>query len=530
MNYVIMKRNWIYLVVIVIGVLLLVNSLLTQYNNGIIKQNKKLQEESAVIESYYDQIGKVIIQALDIGLRGYAIVGEESLATPMKNAILWKDSILYNVESPLQKKNYDLKEFRIFSDSLDAYVKYCVHLKQLVDDGQYAEFKRLFRSDIGRNLYGQYIHNEKSIRSFLSKIDREAEEKYQEALIRNYQLQVVLFLICFPTLLYTAFFTRKTFKLSEQLRHVEEDKNRLLMDQNIYLELSVADRIKEIAAQNEELAFQRDALSLQNISYQEAQKTIEEQNQQIISKNRELEMEVGHRTEELRDVNRELLEQNSQLEQFAFISAHNLRAPVARMLGLANLITMARTPADKDFAIETLIATTRDMDRVIKDLSQILDTKRYIGNHVEIDLQTMLTSVLNLLETEIRSTGTRVEVDFAGGSMLITSISYLESILYNLLHNAIKYRSFERKPVIVLRTKKNGNYTMLSISDNGLGIDLGLYGQAVFNLYKRFHLHVEGKGMGLFLVKSQIMALGGKVEIESELNVGTTFHVYFKSQ
>jgi len=516
------------LVVVVIGMLLLGNSFLTQYNNDIIQQNKKRQEETAVVEGYYDQIGKIVIHALDIGLRGYAIFQEEKFAAPMDNAILWKDSILVHVEQPLIEMKYDMREFYVFRDSLDAYALYCYRLKHLLQRGQDAEFRKIFYADKGAHLYWQYIMCEKSIHDFLERIDREAEQNYEAALFRNYTLQLVLFLMCFPTLLYTAFYARKTFKLSEQLRHSEKDRNEILIRQNLDLERMVAERTQEIAAQNEELSSQHDAMAVQNRHFHEAQKTIEKQNIEINSKNRELEIEVNHRTLELQDANRELVEQNNQLEQFAFIVAHNLRAPIARMLGLANLMQLAGTQTDKEFAVEKLMASTRDMDQVIKDLTRILDIKRYTGGRVEVDLPFVLTRVLNILETEIQETGATIKSDFSAAAKIMTSIPYLESILYNLIHNAIKYRAIGRIPVILIRTRKEEDYVVLSVSDNGLGIDLAQYGHAMFSLYKRFHLHVEGKGLGLYLVKSQVLALGGKVEVESELDEGTTFHIYFK--
>ena len=105
---------------------------------------------------------------------------------------------------------------------------------------------------------------------------------------------------------------------------------------------------------------------------------------------------------------------------------------------------------------------------------------------------------------------------------------YVESILYNLISNAIKYRDPERSPHIAIKTTHENEFVCLAVMDNGLGIDLKKYKQNIFSLYKRFHLHVEGKGLGLYLVKTQIEALGGRVEVRSEPNEGTTFQIYFK--
>jgi anti-sigma regulatory factor (Ser/Thr protein kinase) len=103
----------------------------------------------------------------------------------------------------------------------------------------------------------------------------------------------------------------------------------------------------------------------------------------------------------------------------------------------------------------------------------------------------------------------------------------IQSILYNLLSNAIKYRSPERGLEITVTTHHKGNETILKVRDNGLGIDLASHQRNVFKLYRRFHTHVTGKGLGLYLVKTQMDALGGTIEVQSELNVGTTFITTF---
>ncbi len=106
--------------------------------------------------------------------------------------------------------------------------------------------------------------------------------------------------------------------------------------------------------------------------------------------------------------------------------------------------------------------------------------------------------------------------------------SYLDSILLNLLTNAIKYKSPERKPIVRARTTFEDDQLKLYFSDNGLGIDLERYGDRIFGLYQRFHEHADSKGLGLYIVNSQVRAMGGTIEVESEVNKGTTFIITFK--
>lgn len=272
----------------------------------------------------------------------------------------------------------------------------------------------------------------------------------------------------------------------------------------------------------------QETLSFQNKQLQEAQTIIREQSEEIQSLNDHLKLEVDNRTQELQKTNEELIEHNNQMEQFAFIAAHNLRAPVARVLGLANLIQMGESEEDKKTALDKLICSTHDLDQVVKDLNAILNIKRHTGNFAEVDLNDSLTRTKRILEKEIEDTDTRIMHNFAEASKVYAIAPYVESILYNLISNAIKYRDPERTPYVAIKTTQENEFVCLAVMDNGLGIDLRKYKQNIFSLYKRFHLHVEGKGLGLYLVKTQIEALGGRVEVRSEPNEGTTFQVYFK--
>lgn len=528
-------RNIVFSIVALISILLVSNVVLTYYNNKAIKRNQDIQAQVEKVKIYYDQIGKAIIHSLDIGLRGYYIVRTPAFVAPMDNAIDVMDSVLENVETPLKQLHYDDTEYRIFKDSLKAYAAYTFMLKDLLIDDRDAEFTAIFASDKGAFLWWQYERLERNIMTFLNTHHEQAEKEYESALQRNQMIQVALLIICVPTLLFTAFYTSKAFNLSDLVRNTEEEKNKLLSEQNAMLEQKVAERTQEILLQNQEITAQNDelmanqeTLSVQNRQLQEAQKTIKEQSEKIISLNDQLQIEVDKQTQDLQKANQELIEHNNQLEQFAFIAAHNLRAPLTRVLGLANLIQMGPTEEDRRTALEKLIASTHDLDQVIKDLNAILNIKRHTGNLSEVDLNESLTRTKRILEKEIEDTQTKIINNFTEADKVYAIPPYVESILYNLISNSIKYRDPERTPLIAIKTTDEKEFVCLAVMDNGLGIDLRKYQQSVFSLYKRFHLHVEGKGLGLYLVKTQIEALGGRVDVTSEPNEGTTFHVYFK--
>jgi signal transduction histidine kinase len=250
-------------------------------------------------------------------------------------------------------------------------------------------------------------------------------------------------------------------------------------------------------------------------------------NQLLNQYNRDLAEQVYKRTLDLVDSNTELIRQNNQLEQFGYIIAHNLRAPVARILGLTNIINSPdfNMPADQK-VIERLQLTSKELDTVIHDLNSILDIKKGINNTLErIDLMHRLEKVKENLREKIRESNTIINSDFSAVNVLFAIPAYIESILYNLISNAIKYKSEYRSPLIDLSTHIEEGMVYITVEDNGIGIDLENQKDKLFNLYQRFHSHVEGKGMGLFLVKTQIEAMNGKIEVQSQVNVGTTFKI-----
>jgi signal transduction histidine kinase len=531
------RNNFLYFVIILIGGLLLADIFITHYNNVTLKQSRQTRSEIARVRTYYDQIGKVIIHSLDIGLRGYALVREERFAKPMDNAFLWRDSIYHNLETSLTNLKYTSPRYDTFKDSVNAYIDYSFDMKGMLTRGDTASFRRAFAGDRGAKLWQHYLDCEEDIDAFLVETDLTALDRMESAMTRNQALQVILFLICFPTLLYTVYYTLKTHGLLELLRQAEEEKNKILSEQNQVLERNVAERTQEILAQNEEilsqteeLATQRDALFLQNKEVQRAHQLVEKKNLEIQTRNATLQQEVEQQTQDLRVANQELITHNNSLEQFAFIAAHNLRAPLARILGLANLINLSNEQQDRDDALKKIVASTHDLDGVVRDLSTILDIQKHNGTFSPIALTTLVDRVQKTLEKDIEESHATIEIDLSEASQVYGVAPYVESIFYNLISNAIKYRALESPPKIRIKASLSDDHTIITVADNGLGIDLAKYKKVIFNLYKRFHTHVEGKGLGLFLVRAQMLAMGGRVEIESTPGQGTTFLLEFSNE
>lgn len=232
--------------------------------------------------------------------------------------------------------------------------------------------------------------------------------------------------------------------------------------------------------------------------------------------------------EERSSLIKQLISQNNDLLQFSYIASHNLRGPVATLLGLINLIEREEEPADIKAISTHLMSSTRKLDEVILDLANILEIRELQSLPKElVSVNEIVGAVTKSLTAQIENYGTDIKVDVSSLDSFFTIKSYLYSILYNLISNSIKFRSKNRKPVITISTFKTDREFGFQINDNGIGIDLDRYRNKLFNLYQRFHIHVDGKGLGLYLVRTQTIALGGEIVVESKPEEGTTFTITF---
>ena len=230
------------------------------------------------------------------------------------------------------------------------------------------------------------------------------------------------------------------------------------------------------------------------------------------------------------EITRDLIQRNKDLEQFAYIVSHNLRAPVANILGTSGELNEPGLSAeDKDALSGGLHESVVKLDNVVKDLSQILQVKREISEAKEnVCFSTLVGNIKISIKNLIEHDAIEIKCDFSEVDEYLTVKSYLHSIFYNLISNSIKYRQQEIPCVIEIKSHRIKNKTELIFTDNGMGIDLQKRGDQVFGLYKRFHVNIEGKGMGLFMVKTQVETLGGRISIKSEVNKGTEFRIEFQ--
>lgn len=222
----------------------------------------------------------------------------------------------------------------------------------------------------------------------------------------------------------------------------------------------------------------------------------------------------------------DLFSRNKELHQFGYVVSHNLRSPIANIMGITTLLELDKDdPETLEKCTTDLKTAVNSLDGVVKDLSKILTIT---DGSVELTKETVdLTLILNNVKTDLtevlKHSNATVEIP-AASYFIFSHKAYLYSIFYNLISNAIKYRS-KNDPLIQISVSATPGYLLATVTDNGIGIDLKKHSEDLFKPYKRFNLGAEGKGLGLFLVKSHIESLNGTISISSEVGVGTTFAI-----
>ena len=229
---------------------------------------------------------------------------------------------------------------------------------------------------------------------------------------------------------------------------------------------------------------------------------------------------------------RELTQNNKDLKQFSYITSHNLRAPLSNLTGLLNLIEdIPIENQELKEIINGFSKSTHLLNDTVNDLVKVIIIKDNPSIQKEaVLLKEIFENVFNQLSFQIELYKPIIKLNFEKVSVLNTNKAYIESIMLNLLTNAIKYKSENRQLKITINASEVDDIVYLTFQDNGIGIDLERNRDKVFGLYQRFHNYPDSKGLGLYLVKSQVETMGGTISIESEVNKGTTFTLTFKNK
>nr|WP_262909242.1 PAS domain S-box protein [Mucilaginibacter roseus] len=220
-------------------------------------------------------------------------------------------------------------------------------------------------------------------------------------------------------------------------------------------------------------------------------------------------------------------DQNNRLLNFAYIVSHNLRTHSGNFQSLIELVNDPNTSnEEKQEYLQLLESVSNQLNETILNLNDVVSIQA--NRHLQktpVNLYEYVQKTIETLTPDIIRYDVTIENNVAPDANIYFHPAYLESILLNFLTNAIKYRSADRKPLIQVNLTNCQHKDYLTITDNGIGIDMSKHGNDLFGMYKTFHGNADARGIGLFITKNQIEAMGGKIEVESAVNLGTTFKI-----
>jgi signal transduction histidine kinase len=335
----------------------------------------------------------------------------------------------------------------------------------------------------------------------------------------NYYFTNVVVLFTYSIMVGAVMFLKK---ISEQN---EERSTNLIAELN-KINTKLMEKNTEIEEQNLEISAQTENLNISQKKLQEAYGLIADQKELLLRQNKDLSSELVAMNHDLKDTNNELIKHNNELRQFSYTVSHNLRGPVASLSGLLNLIDPKQVGRENGEIFQHIKTSIERLEVIIKDLTQIIDIRQDIFHiRQKVSLPYEVHEIFGSVKKEIERHDIQVRTDFSRCSEIYSVKPMIHSMLYNLITNAIKYRAPERRPELEITCRENDKSVVIEVRDNGLGIDLKNQKQNLFKLYKRFHYHTEGRGLGLYLVKLQTEALGGTIDVESEINRFTKFTI-----
>lgn len=240
---------------------------------------------------------------------------------------------------------------------------------------------------------------------------------------------------------------------------------------------------------------------------------------------------IKQKEDQLQDLINVTAIQNKKLINFAHIVSHNLRSHTANFSMLLEFLIKEKEEKEKKRIMKMLSHASNNLLDTLENLNEVVD----ISTNVNLDKKSLNLNE-NILKVQQNLAGFLVKnkVEFINSvpnDLLVMSVpAYLESIILNLVTNAVKYSKPKENTIITLSAQKQEKSIVFSISDNGMGIDLNRYGGKIFGMYKTFHNNKDARGLGLYIIKNQIEAMGGNITVSSEVNKGTTFNVYFNEE
>lgn len=237
--------------------------------------------------------------------------------------------------------------------------------------------------------------------------------------------------------------------------------------------------------------------------------------------------------EDLGNSNQQLMRTNVDLDNFIYTASHDLKAPISNIEGLLQALihelpTQQSKAGEVSYILDLMQESVERFKRTIEHLTDVTKLQKEHAQPIaDINLADIVEQVRLDLVPLLHATEGKLEVDVYRCAPIAFSEKNLRSVVYNLLSNALKYRHPARPARVRVRCYPEGDYQVLTVQDNGLGLDLNRE-RALFQMFQRYHTHVEGSGIGLFMVKKMVENAGGSIEVQSQLGQGSTFLVYFK--
>ncbi|MEE9362827.1 MAG: PAS domain S-box protein [Cellulophaga sp.] len=223
--------------------------------------------------------------------------------------------------------------------------------------------------------------------------------------------------------------------------------------------------------------------------------------------------------------------QNKKLINFAHIVSHNLRSHTANFSMLLNFLVEEKDETEKTNLIKMLVTASDNLLETIDNLNTVVDINTNINiEKTPVKINDTISLVKKNISALIKAKKATLINEVPDSASVRAIPSYMESIIMNFITNSIKYKHPDRDPIIKITSTKNNGYIVISIKDNGIGIDLKKYGDKLFGMYKTFHKNPDAKGIGLYITKNQVEAMNGKIITCSEVDKGTTFNIYLNEK
>lgn len=222
-----------------------------------------------------------------------------------------------------------------------------------------------------------------------------------------------------------------------------------------------------------------------------------------------------------------VIEQNKRLQNFSYIVSHNLRSHTSNIQSIAQLMLQA-TPDEQSQMVSMLQTVSHSLNDAMTNLNEVINIQKNLNlSQDTITVNNTINNALAAVSEQVTLKQAEIINNVPKEATVVFNAAYFDSIVLNLISNALRYSSPKRAPIVRIDWEELPTYSHMSVQDNGIGINLEKHRDELFGMYKTFSRNPDSKGIGLFITKNQIEALGGRITIESKLNHGTTFHIYF---